>query len=185
MTRSRDSQFLLLLSVIHFTQFHALHRESLEKMAPNRSSTTRNVPSKGQGHVRSGTDHIRRSDSVSEAVSQDDEKISVISDQYDRESDIEDIPRMESGPTTTVAQRASPQGIQFDRLKPTTSMIRAAPPVQELHGEVQRRGMESIQPVQSPEKPTNAALSLRLDLNLDIEVDLKASIRGDLTLSLL
>ena len=155
-------------------------------MAPSRNSTTKNVPSKGHGHVGSGTDHTRKSDSVSEAVSQEDENVSVISGQYDRDSDIEDIPRMESRPTTTVAQQAPPtRGIQFDRLKPTTSMIRAAPPVQELHDEVQRRGMEPIQPVQSSEKPTNAALSLRLDLNLDIEVELKASIRGDLTLSLL
>jgi hypothetical protein len=64
-------------------------------------------------------------------------------------------------------------------------MIRANPPEYEARGEVQRRGIDPLQPVQASEKPANTALSLRLDLNLDIEVDLKASIRGDLTLTLL
>ncbi|KAJ6111952.1 hypothetical protein N7523_008013 [Penicillium sp. IBT 18751x] len=152
----------------------------------SRTSTTKTVPSEDQGQIRRGIVHEKRSDSVSEAASQDDEDISVISGQYDRDSDIEVIPRSESGPKAPVTQHAPPtRGIQFDRLKPTTSMIRAAPPGHEVHDEVQRRGMEPIQPVQSPEKPANTSLRLRLDLNLDIEVDLKASIRGDLTLSLL
>ncbi|KAJ5668280.1 uncharacterized protein N7477_006850 [Penicillium maclennaniae] len=155
-------------------------------MAPSRTSTTKIVPSKDQGQIRRGVVHEKRSDSVSEAASQDDDDISVISGQYDRNSDIEDIPRSQSRPTAPVTQRAPPaRGIQFDHLKPTTSMIRTAPSGQELHDEVQWRGMEPIQPVQSPEKPENTSLRLRLDLNLDIEVELKASIRGDLTLSLL
>lgn len=155
-------------------------------MAPSRNSTTRNVPSLERGHSESKINRKRRVYSVSETASQNGETNSVISDKHDQDSDVEDIPRRKSESTSTFVQHAQPsRGMQFDRLNPTSSLVRAVPPEHEDRGEVQRRGIDPIQPVQASDKPPSTSLSLRLDLNLDIEVDLKASIRGDLTLSLL
>jgi hypothetical protein len=123
--------------------------------------------------------------SISEITSQDYDNSSVVSGQYDQDSSTEDLPRGELDHKVTVERAPRNEGIKFDRLHPKTPLNRAVVPGQGLRGEVRRQGIEPIQPVQSSQKPANTALSLRLDLNLDVEVDLKASIRGDLTLSLL
>ena len=164
-------------------------------MAPSRPAAAKSVPSKDPRHSRSEHDHERRIYSISESASRDDDSASVISGQYETDSGIEDTPpearfdrrrETEYRPAAPVAQQTRPtRGIQFDRLNQDTSLTRVDPQTQVMRGEVQRRESDGIQPVQLAEKPAKSAVSLRLDLNLDIEVDLKASIRGDLTLTLL
>lgn len=166
-------------------------------MAPSRHAAPKSVPSKDPRHSRSEHGHERRIYSVSEAASQDDDSASVISGHYETDSGIEDTPpdakldrrrEREYRPAAPVAQQTrTTRGIQFDRLNrdADTSLTRVGPQTQVMRGEVQRRESDAIQPVQRAEEPAKTALSLRLDLNLDIEVDLKASIRGDLTLTLL
>lgn len=152
-------------------------------MAPGRNFADEKSSSKDPR--QDGYDNHEQSfSSISETTSRDYDNSSVISGQYDHDSSTEDIPRKEFSPETTVERAPETGRIKFDRLNPT-SLTRTVPPVQSIRGEVQRSGMDPIPPVQTSKKPANTALSLRLDLNLDVEVDLKASIRGDLTLSLL
>ncbi|KAJ5722273.1 hypothetical protein N7488_000308 [Penicillium malachiteum] len=109
---------------------------------------------------------------------------SLLSNEYTQDPDIEEIPRVESQHTTTVTQHAPPdRGIELDQVNPNSPLTRSMA-FKVPRGEVQRREMDPIQPVQLAEKQPNTALSLRLDLNLDIEIELKARISGDLTLSL-
>lgn len=153
-------------------------------MAPGRNLADRSIPSKNP-RQDGYDDHRLNVSSISEITSQDDDNFSVISGQYDQDSGTEDVSRGGFHPETTAERAPQTGGIKFDRLNTTSSLTRTVPPVQGLRSEVQRPGIDPIPPVQSTKKPANSALSLRLDLNLDVEVDLKASIRGDLTLSLL
>ncbi|KAJ6002586.1 hypothetical protein N7451_005133 [Penicillium sp. IBT 35674x] len=153
-------------------------------MASSRNLADRSIPPKDP--KRDGyDDHEQKVSSISEITSQDEDNYSVISGQYDQDTSTEDVPRRELHYETTVERAPQTGGIKFDRLNSTSSLTRTVPQVQGFRGEVQRPGIDPIPPVQTPKKPANSALSLRIDLNLDIEVDLKASIRGDLTLTLL
>jgi len=81
----------------------------------------------------------------------------------------------------------------FERIGPdSTSMDGPVTHARAMRGEIPMRGTDPNQPyMMEPEKKKSGALEdqeglkLTLEANLDIEIELKASIRGDLTLSLL
>lgn len=81
----------------------------------------------------------------------------------------------------------------FERIGPdSTSMDGPVTAARAERGEIPMRGSNPDQPYykKPPEKQKSAlqdndGLKLSLEANLDIEIELKASIRGDLTLSLL
>jgi hypothetical protein len=80
----------------------------------------------------------------------------------------------------------------FERIGPdSTSMDGPVTKARALRGEIPMRGTDPNQPYRMPEKAGKSALDeqdglkLKLEANLEIEIELKASIRGDLTLSLL
>jgi hypothetical protein len=81
----------------------------------------------------------------------------------------------------------------FERIGPdSTSMDGPVTKARAMRGEIPMRGTDPNQPYRMTEaqKPGGGldeqdGLKLRLDANLEIEIELKASIRGDLTLSLL
>ncbi|KAJ5166575.1 uncharacterized protein N7482_005356 [Penicillium canariense] len=141
-------------------------------MAPNQNAGRNNIPVPDSKHLSDGMEQERRISAVSEIQSQeDDDSISLISGYYETNSDVDK--------TDTIIQRSSPTKVT------TLRQTRPEAPIQARYGEVQRRGLDAIQPVQRTEAPAKSAVSLRLDLNLDVEVNLKAKIRGDLTLTLL
>ncbi|KAF2460530.1 hypothetical protein BDY21DRAFT_280393 [Lineolata rhizophorae] len=81
----------------------------------------------------------------------------------------------------------------FERIGPdSTSMDGPVTKARAMRGEIPMRGTNPNQPYQvDPSEAKKGSLEeqdglrLRLEANLDVEVELKASIRGDLTLSLL
>ncbi|KAF1808575.1 hypothetical protein P152DRAFT_462434 [Eremomyces bilateralis CBS 781.70] len=80
----------------------------------------------------------------------------------------------------------------FERIGPaSTSMDGPVSKARAMRGEIPMRGTDPNQATQEEQKGKGGGLEdadglkLRLDVNLDIEIELKASIRGDLTLSLL
>ena len=81
----------------------------------------------------------------------------------------------------------------FERIGPdSTSMDGPVTMARAMRGEIPMRGTNARQPYYNvpPEKQKGKlddtdGLKLSLEANLDIEIELKASIRGDLTLSLL
>jgi hypothetical protein len=79
----------------------------------------------------------------------------------------------------------------FERIGPdSTSMDGPVTHARAMRGEIPMRGTNPNQPDQMPAKTGNEldqqdGLKLTLEANLEIEIELKASIRGDLTLSLL
>lgn len=80
----------------------------------------------------------------------------------------------------------------FERIGPdSTSMDGPVTKARAMRGEIPMRGSDPNQPYRMPEEKQKSALDdtdglkLKLDANLEIEIELKASIRGDLTLSLL
>ncbi|KAJ4356311.1 uncharacterized protein N0V89_004342 [Didymosphaeria variabile] len=80
----------------------------------------------------------------------------------------------------------------FDRIGPdSTSMDGPVTKARAMRGEIPMRGSDPNQPYRMPEEKQKSSLDdtdglkLKLDANLEIEIELKASIRGDLTLSLL
>ncbi|KAF4543001.1 Integral membrane protein [Lasiodiplodia theobromae] len=81
----------------------------------------------------------------------------------------------------------------FERIGPdSTSMDGPVTRARAMRGEIPMRGTNPNQPYRMPpqEKKGSAlddtdGLKLKLEANLDVEIELKASIRGDLTLSLL
>lgn len=80
----------------------------------------------------------------------------------------------------------------FERIGPdSTSMDGPVTHARAMRGEIPLRGTDPNQPYKlEPQKPKGAledtdGLKLTLEANLDVEIELKASIRGDLTLSLL
>jgi hypothetical protein len=79
----------------------------------------------------------------------------------------------------------------FERIGPdSTSMDGPVTHARAMRGEIPMRGTNPNQPYKMPKQDENAldkqeGLKLTLEANLDIEIELKASIRGDLTLSLL
>lgn len=80
----------------------------------------------------------------------------------------------------------------FERIGPdSTSMDGPVTKARAMRGEIPMRGTDPNQPYRmDPEKSKSAlddtdGLKLKLEANLDVEIELKASIRGDLTLSLL
>jgi hypothetical protein len=81
----------------------------------------------------------------------------------------------------------------FERIGPdSTSMDGPVTKARALRGEIPMRGTDPNQPYQmEPQQKGKSALDeqdglkLKLEANLEIEIELKASIRGDLTLSLL
>jgi hypothetical protein len=80
----------------------------------------------------------------------------------------------------------------FERIGPdSTSMDGPVTAARAQRGEIPMRGTDPNQPyMMEPQKKSGAledqdGLKLTLEANLDIEIELKASIRGDLTLSLL
>ena len=82
----------------------------------------------------------------------------------------------------------------FERIGPdSTSMDGPVTMARALRGEIPMRGThpgESYYHTPNPEKKNSAldeadGLKLSVEANLDIEIELKASIRGDLTLSLM
>jgi len=80
----------------------------------------------------------------------------------------------------------------FERIGPdSTSMDGPVTKARALRGEIPMRGTDPNQPYRMPEEARKSALDdtdglkLKLDANLEVEIELKASIRGDLTLSLL
>ncbi len=85
----------------------------------------------------------------------------------------------------------------FERIGPdSTSMDGPVTHARAMRGEIPLRGSDPRQPKYIPEDQRqtmggsgnlgdNDGLKLSLEANLDIEIELKASIRGDLTLSLL
>ena len=82
----------------------------------------------------------------------------------------------------------------FERIGPdSTSMDGPVTMARALRGEIPMRGThpcERYYHTPNPEKKTSAlddadGLKLSVEANLDIEIELKASIRGDLTLSLM
>jgi hypothetical protein len=79
----------------------------------------------------------------------------------------------------------------FERIGPdSTSMDGPVTHARAMRGEIPMRGTNPNQPYQMPAKTGNEldqqdGLKLTLEANLEIEIELKASIRGDLTLSLL
>ena len=81
----------------------------------------------------------------------------------------------------------------FERIGPdSTSMDGPVTKARAMRGEIPMRGSDPNQPYQiDPQKAGKSdlqnqdGLKLTLEANLEIEIELKASIRGDLTLSLL
>lgn len=80
----------------------------------------------------------------------------------------------------------------FERIGPdSTSMDGPVTKARAMRGEIPMRGTNPDQPYQVDQKQAKSALDeqdglkLKLEANLEIEIELKASIRGDLTLSLL
>jgi hypothetical protein len=81
----------------------------------------------------------------------------------------------------------------FERIGPdSTSMDGPVTKARAMRGEIPMRGTDPNQPYRMPEKAAKSGgldeqdgLKLKLEANLEIEIELKASIRGDLTLSLL
>jgi hypothetical protein len=81
----------------------------------------------------------------------------------------------------------------FERIGPdSTSMDGPVTKARALRGEIPMRGTDPNQPYRMEEKAKPSGgldeqdgLKLKLEANLEIEIELKASIRGDLTLSLL
>lgn len=80
----------------------------------------------------------------------------------------------------------------FERIGPdSTSMDGPVTHARAMRGEIPLRGTDPNQPYRmTAEKQKSAlddtdGLKLKLDANLEVEIELKASIRGDLTLSLL
>jgi hypothetical protein len=80
----------------------------------------------------------------------------------------------------------------FERIGPdSTSMDGPVTKARAMRGEIPMRGTDPNQPYyMQPEKKKGSledqdGLKLTLEANLDVEIELKASIRGDLTLSLL
>lgn len=79
----------------------------------------------------------------------------------------------------------------FERIGPdSTSMEGPVTHARAMRGEIPMRGTDPNQPQRMPEKKMGDlqdqdGLKLTLEANLEIEIELKASIRGDLTLSLL
>lgn len=81
----------------------------------------------------------------------------------------------------------------FERIGPdSTSMDGPVTMARAMRGEIPVRGSNPDQPYymkpqqqSGSELKDNDGLKLSLEANLDIEIELKASIRGDLTLSLL
>jgi hypothetical protein len=79
----------------------------------------------------------------------------------------------------------------FERIGPdSTSMDGPVTHARAMRGEIPMRGTDPNQPYKMPAKTGNEldqqdGLKLKLEANLEIEIELKASIRGDLTLSLL
>ena len=80
----------------------------------------------------------------------------------------------------------------FERIGPdSTSMDGPVTKARALRGEIPMRGTDPNQPYRVDAKESKSALDeqdglkLKLEANLEVEIELKASIRGDLTLSLL
>jgi len=81
----------------------------------------------------------------------------------------------------------------FERIGPdSTSMDGPVTKARALRGEIPMRGTDPNQPYRmEPQKQNKSSLDeqdglkLKLEANLEVEIELKASIRGDLTLSLL
>jgi hypothetical protein len=79
----------------------------------------------------------------------------------------------------------------FERIGPdSTSMDGPVTHARAMRGEIPMRGTDPNQPYRMPAKTGNEldqqdGLKLTLEANLEVEIELKASIRGDLTLSLL
>ncbi|KAF2808906.1 uncharacterized protein BDZ99DRAFT_463765 [Mytilinidion resinicola] len=81
----------------------------------------------------------------------------------------------------------------FERIGPdSTSMDGPVTKARAMRGEIPMRGTDPNQPyrMEQQAKPSGGldeqdGLKLKLEANLEIEIELKASIRGDLTLSLL
>ncbi|KAF2497854.1 hypothetical protein BU16DRAFT_456457 [Lophium mytilinum] len=81
----------------------------------------------------------------------------------------------------------------FERIGPdSTSMDGPVTKARAMRGEIPMRGADPNQPYRMEEKAKPSGgldeqdgLKLKLEANLEIEIELKASIRGDLTLSLL
>ncbi|KAF2839585.1 hypothetical protein M501DRAFT_953213 [Patellaria atrata CBS 101060] len=81
----------------------------------------------------------------------------------------------------------------FERIGPdSTSMDGPVTQARAMRGEIPMRGTDPKQPyrMEPQEKKSGGldetdGLKLKLDVNLEVEIELKASLRGDLTLSLL
>lgn len=80
----------------------------------------------------------------------------------------------------------------FERIGPdSTSMDGPVTHARAMRGEIPMRGTNPNQPYRMPQEKAKSALDeqdglkLKLEANLEVEIELKASIRGDLTLSLL
>lgn len=81
----------------------------------------------------------------------------------------------------------------FERIGPdSTSMDGPVTKARAMRGEIPMRGTDPNQPYRMPQEAEKKGgldeqdgLKLKLEANLEIEIELKASIRGDLTLSLL
>ncbi|KAF2093302.1 hypothetical protein NA57DRAFT_48695 [Rhizodiscina lignyota] len=80
----------------------------------------------------------------------------------------------------------------FERIGPdSTSMDGPVTKARAMRGEIPMRGTNPNQPYRMPQDDKKGSvdddegLKLKLEANLDVEIELKASIRGDLTLSLL
>ncbi|KAF2257234.1 hypothetical protein BU26DRAFT_39101 [Trematosphaeria pertusa] len=80
----------------------------------------------------------------------------------------------------------------FERIGPdSTSMDGPVTKARAMRGEIPMRGTDPNQPYRMPQEQQKSSLDdtdglkLKLEANLEIEIELKASIRGDLTLSLL
>lgn len=81
----------------------------------------------------------------------------------------------------------------FERIGPdSTSMDGPVTKARAMRGEIPMRGTDPNQPYRMPPQEAKKGgldeqdgLKLKLEANLEVEIELKASIRGDLTLSLL
>lgn len=80
----------------------------------------------------------------------------------------------------------------FERIGPdSTSMDGPVTKARAMRGEIPMRGTDPNQPYRQDQQKQKSALDeqdglkLKLEANLEVEIELKASIRGDLTLSLL
>jgi hypothetical protein len=80
----------------------------------------------------------------------------------------------------------------FERIGPdSTSMDGPVTKARAMRGEIPMRGTDPNQPYRMPQEKNKSSLDetdglkLKLEANLDVEIELKASLRGDLTLSLL